>query len=147
MPTQGKPHAAAKAKRRPRTKPPLATSTRRNKGRGANGPVAAGAASPRRSAKSELYGPTPGQPLPMSVPTEADFQRAVAGLGAADRAAFGQIMDALATHLGSREAARLWLVTPFSDFKSTPLQAILGGEAASVLALLESRWGPGAVHA
>jgi len=56
-------------------------------------------------------------------------------------------MESLTTHLGSPEAARLWLVTPFSDFKSTPLQAIVEGEAASVLALLEARWGPGAVHA
>ena len=66
---------------------------------------------------------------------------------ARDQTIFGQIVELLTTHLSSREAARLWLVTPFSDFKSTPLQAIVSGEAESVRALLESRWGPGAVHA
>ena len=58
-----------------------------------------------------------------------------------DQRHFRHILAALTEHLGSVEAARLWLVTWAPGFGTTPLTAIIEGKAALVLAVLEARWG------
>jgi hypothetical protein len=80
--------------------------------------------------------------MPTAVPTEAELATNTAALVGPSAAAFQKIVKELADHLGSPEAARLWLVTPGPQFETTPLDAITGGEAESVLAFLESQWGP-----
>jgi hypothetical protein len=83
-------------------------------------------------------GPSIGTPMP----DEAALKNVSDGLGAADQKTFRRIAFLVAEHLGSPEAARLWLVTPSPEFGTTPLAAIEAGRASLVLAALESRWGP-----
>jgi hypothetical protein len=71
----------------------------------------------------------------------------VASLTPADQATVQRILSTLAEHLGSSEAADLWLVTKSPEFGTTPLEAIAGGKAGLVLAVLEARWGPSPVYA
>jgi hypothetical protein len=80
-------------------------------------------------------------------PDEAAIEQVVAKLGPADRATVHRILSGLAEHLGSPEAARLWLVTPAPEFGMTPLTAIAQGKAQLVWAVLESRWGPNPAYA
>lgn len=72
----------------------------------------------------------------------AAIEQIVAQLGPADRATVQQILSGLAEHLGSPEAARLWLVTLAPEFGTAPLTAIAEGKAQVVRSVLESRWGP-----
>ena len=80
-------------------------------------------------------------------PDEAAIEQVVAKLGPADRAAVHRILSGLAEHLGSPEAARLWLVTLAPEIGSAPLTAIAQGKAQLVRAVLESRWGPDPAYA
>jgi hypothetical protein len=82
-----------------------------------------------------------------AVPDENTITEATADLSPADRAVVGQILSGLTAHLGSAEAARLWLVSQSPEFGTTPLSAISEGKARLVLALLESRWGPSPIYA
>ena len=82
-----------------------------------------------------------------AVPDESTISEATADLACADRTVVGQILSGLTAHLGSTEAARLWLVTQSPEFGTTPLAAISEGKARLVLALLESRWGPSPIYA
>lgn len=84
---------------------------------------------------------------PIAVPTEQEIATKASVLSGPARNAFDTILIKLAEHLGSPVAARLWLVTPVAQFDTTPLDAILAGEAEAVLAYLESHWGPGPVYA
>ena len=84
---------------------------------------------------------------PTHPPTGPEVQQVAATLDPSDRDAFHRILALLETHLGSPEAARLWLVTPSPEFEATPLTAVIQARAKFVLALLESRWGPGPAHA
>jgi Protein of unknown function (DUF2384) len=86
-------------------------------------------------------------PLPKAVPTGEEIAVKTTALTGPAAAAFDSIMTGLAEHLGSPEAARLWLVTPSPQFDTTPLDAILAGEAEAILAYLESQWGLGPVYA
>jgi hypothetical protein len=72
----------------------------------------------------------------------AAFEQVAAKLGPADWAAVHRILSGLAEHLGSPEAARLWLATLAPEFGTTPLTALAEGKAQLVWAVLESRWGP-----
>ena len=62
------------------------------------------------------------------------------------QAAIRRIVALLVRHLGSAEAAHLWLATKSPEIGSAPLAAIAEGKGRVVLALLESRWGPGPVY-
>jgi hypothetical protein len=86
-------------------------------------------------------------PIPTDIPTQTEIEMKTAMLSGPAAAAFNQIMTGLRDHLGSPEAARLWLITPSAQFETTPLDAILAGEAESVLAFLEAHWGLGPVYA
>jgi antitoxin Xre/MbcA/ParS-like protein len=81
------------------------------------------------------------------VPDEAAIRQALADLGPAGQGSGCRILAVLAEHLGSPEAARLWMVTPSPELGATPLAAISAGKADLVLALLESRWGPNPTYA
>jgi hypothetical protein len=87
------------------------------------------------------------QSPPATVPSEREIREATAGLKTIAQSALTRTMALLTDHLGSPAAARLWLVTPSSDFGSTPLKVIQNGESEAVLAFLEAQWGPGSVHA
>ena len=120
--------------------------------RKASGPLAKRGGKATVSKPKAVVPPLPalagsGIPLPTAVPTQAEISTEAAALSGAAAAAFENIMTSLAEHLGSPEAARLWLVTPSPQFDARPLDAILAGEAENVLAYLESRWGPGPVYA
>lgn len=104
-------------------------------------PVARTARTPR-PATSAVRRRSPPHP-----PTGPEVQDVAATLDPPDRDAFQRILALLENHLGSPEAARLWLVTPSSEFVGTPLTAVTQGRAKLVLALLESRWGSGPAHA
>ena len=80
-------------------------------------------------------------------PDDGAIEQVVAQFGPADRATVQQILAGLAEHLGSPEAARLWLVTPAPEFGAPLLTAIAEGKAQIVRAVLESRWGPNPAYA
>jgi hypothetical protein len=70
-----------------------------------------------------------------------------ADLDAADREAVDVILQGLEQHLGSPEAARVWLATSSPEFGTTPLQVIRDGKARLVQAVLEARWGANPTYA
>ena len=84
---------------------------------------------------------------PMDASAETAIQKAVTALAPKDRELFQQLVSLLEEHLGSLEAARLWLVTRSPAFESTPLAAIRKGNAHLVLALLQSQWGGSPIYA
>ena len=81
------------------------------------------------------------------IPDETQIEEAVGALPSRDQEAFRRVCELLAQHLGSSEAARLWLATPSPGFLATPLDAIRKGQAKLVLATLESMWGPSPTYA
>jgi hypothetical protein len=81
------------------------------------------------------------------IPDESALDQVAASLSAADRDAFATARRLLAEHLGSHAAARLWFVTPGTGFETTALDAVRNGQAALVLATLESQWGMSPIHA
>ena len=99
---------------------------------------------PRAKGKKALKGPAAAaaQPTRTGIPDEASVTQAFAGLSAADQQIVRGIVARVAEHLGSPEAARLWLVTPAPECGTAPLAAVAAGRADLVLAVLESRWGP-----
>jgi hypothetical protein len=80
-------------------------------------------------------------------PDEASIDQVAVGLGPEDRTALQHIRSALEAHLGSPQAARLWLITAAPEFGTSPLTAITQGKAKLVLSVLESRWGPSPTYA
>lgn len=75
------------------------------------------------------------------IPDESDIDEVNRCLSPAQRGVFLRVQQLLAEHLGSRAAARLWLVTPGTGFETTALDAIRTGQGKLVLATLESQWG------
>jgi hypothetical protein len=82
------------------------------------------------------------EPLRVKLPSAEDVRREAQKLSPPDRTAFHRLMELLASGLGSEEAARVWLVAPSAEFRSTPLAEVRGGHAAALLELVESRYGP-----
>lgn len=82
-----------------------------------------------------------------AIPDEAAVDRVRAKLLPGDRAIAAQLIEMLTRRLGSPEAAWLWLVTVAPEFGKAPLDVIAAGNAALVLADLESRWGPNPTYA
>ncbi len=78
---------------------------------------------------------------------ESAIEPLFADLSAQDTLVALSIVSALTAHLGSVEAARLWLATASPEFGTTPLNAIATGKAKLVQALLESRWGQSPIYA
>jgi hypothetical protein len=91
--------------------------------------------------------PPHGRPAGGGTPDDALLREVLARLGAADQDAVRRVLSLLAEHLGSPEAAQLWLVTLAPEFGTTPLEAMAAGKAKLVLAVLESRWGPNPAYA
>ncbi len=91
--------------------------------------------------KEEQFEPVHG------IPDEAQIEEKSGPLSAEDRDAFRRVQKLLAEHLGSRAAARLWLVTPAPGFVTTPLEAVRNGQARLVLEMLEAQWGPSPTYA
>jgi hypothetical protein len=58
-----------------------------------------------------------------------------------ERKTFAVLLDRLTVESGSREVARLWLVTPSPEFATVPLDEVRNGRAAALLAFVESRFG------
>jgi hypothetical protein len=75
------------------------------------------------------------------LPDETEFEKVAKDLSASDKRAFSKARHLLTEHLGSDAAARLWLVTPGTGFKTTALDAVREGLATVVLETLESQWG------
>lgn len=75
--------------------------------------------------------------------TVEELAKRTASLTGSPLIAYETLMVELNNHLGSPEAARLWLVTPHKQFKTTPLDAIMSGEAELTLAYIESKWNAG----
>jgi hypothetical protein len=91
--------------------------------------------------------PKPALTASVGIPDESSIEQVAAALEPTARDAFRRILAELTEHLGSPEAARLWLVTPAPEFGVSPLTAITQGKAELVLAVLHSRWGPGPAYA
>ncbi len=81
------------------------------------------------------------------VPTETQIAEGVGSLSPQDQAHFKKIRELLAEHLGSHAAARVWLLSPDTGFETTALDAIRKGHVKTVLATLESQWGPSPSYA
>jgi hypothetical protein len=88
-----------------------------------------------------------GSRLAESIPDEAAIQKLLATLAPAQRSAVNCILQGLEEHLGSSEAARIWLVIKSPEFGTTPLEAIRNGKEKIVQAVLEARWGPNPTYA
>jgi hypothetical protein len=86
------------------------------------------------------------EPLPLDVPSAEEVASATAGLGPAARASFEKLLTALEGELGSADAARLWLVTPSAEFRSTPLAEVRAGHVAALLEWVEMSFGPGPAY-
>jgi len=82
-----------------------------------------------------------------AIPQQVEIDQAIAHLNHADRVAVHRILSGLEQHLGSPEAARLWLVTTTPAFTKPPLAVIADGNEKEILAVLESRWGPSPSYA
>lgn len=144
MPTQEERQEKPKAKAtdKPGVKPPKNGKPKHHPGK-VSGKYASVAAGGNRERAAKVG----RRSMPTTVPTPAEIESKTTALTGPAAAAFGQIVSGLSDHLGSPEAARLWLVTPSGQFETTPLDAIAAGEAEAVLAFLESRWGPGPAYA
>ncbi len=80
------------------------------------------------------------------IPDESQVDEAARALPSKDRKTLKKLLNLVAKHLGSREAARLWLITPFSQLSTTPLDAIQKGDAKLLLKVLESQWGRSPIY-
>jgi hypothetical protein len=87
------------------------------------------------------------RPVEAGNSVEVRIEKSLAELQGEDRSTVRIILDRVAEHLGSPEAARLWLVTASPELGRPLLTAIVEGQASVVLAVLESRWGPNPTHA
>lgn len=85
--------------------------------------------------------------LDVAIPTAAEIDSVSAALDDSSRVAFQELQALLTQHLGSVEAARLWLATPASEYGKPPLSVVKEGKAALVLAILKNRWGPSPAYA
>jgi hypothetical protein len=83
----------------------------------------------------------------IGVPTEAEIAARAGDLGPDDKEMFSRVRTLLADHLGSEAAARLWLITPGTGFKTTAVDAVREGQVSLVLATLESQWGRSPTYA
>ena len=86
-------------------------------------------------------------PRPADRRVERNVQNVVATLTQHDQKLFQKLLALLESHLGSLEAARLWLTTESPAFVTTPIAAIREGQANLVLDLLESQWGGSPTYA
>jgi hypothetical protein len=103
----------------------------------------AGKGSSGKEARPPAKGKPPkAPPTRTAIPDEASIKSVSDGLRVAGQQLLRRIVSLVAAHLGSPEAARLWLVTPAPEFGTSPLSAIEAGRANLVLAVLESLWGP-----
>jgi len=102
---------------------------------------------PPNKARSQRATGRPARKVSGKEPDEASIDQVAIGLGSEDRTALQHIRSALEAHLGSPEAAQLWLVTTAPEFGTSPLTAIAQGKAKLVLSVLESRWGPSPTYA
>ncbi len=112
----------------------MATNKRQSKSRQGGAPV-------RKRETMKATARTTKPRAGSEIPDEAHVEQVVAGLEPADQSTVRAMLAALAAHLGSPEAARLWLITRAPEFGTTPLAAIGEGKAKLVRAVLESRWG------
>ena len=81
------------------------------------------------------------------IPDETAIQKLLSNLDSADRVVAVSILEVLEEHFGSSDAARVWLATKSPEFGTTPLEAIRGGKARLVQAVLDARWGPNPTYA
>jgi hypothetical protein len=88
-----------------------------------------------------------GSRLAEPIPDETAIQKLLATLAPAEQGAVNCILQGLEEHLGSREAARIWLAIKSPEFGTTPLDAIRNGKGKIVQAVLEARWGPNPTYA
>ncbi len=103
-----------------------------------------------KSARRATVGPKPmvvAPGLAEPVPDEAAIQGILTNLEAAERNAAVALLQSLEEHLGSPEAARVWLAASSPELGTSPLEAIRGGKARVVQALVEGRWGPNPAYA
>ena len=80
------------------------------------------------------------------IPDESQVHEAARALPSKDRKTLKKLLNLVAKHLGSRKAARLWLITPFSKLSTTPLDAVQKGDAKLLLKVLESQWGRSPIY-
>jgi hypothetical protein len=98
---------------------------------------------------------SPRKPKPVSVrtrlaepvPDKIALDKLLAKLDPTERDAVNSVLRDLEEHLGSNEAARIWLVIKSPEFGSTPLEAIRSGKATVLKAVVEERWGPNPTYA
>ena len=76
-----------------------------------------------------------------------NIQNVVATLTHQDQELFQKLVGLLESHLGSLQAAQVWLTTESPAFVTTPIAAIREGKANLVLDLLESQWGSSPIYA
>lgn len=76
------------------------------------------------------------------VPDDTQLEQAAGSLSESERKIFARVRQLLTERLGSPAAARLWLVTACSAFKTTPLAAVACGRGRRVLAVLEAQFEP-----
>jgi len=86
-------------------------------------------------------------PGPADRRVELNVQKVVATLTQQDQALFQKLVGLLESHLGSLQAAQVWLTTESPAFVTTPIAAIREGQANLVLDMLESQWGSSPIYA
>ena len=89
----------------------------------------------------------PTAQLAEAIPDAGAIQKLLASLGPADQDAVNRILQGLEQHLGSSQAARVWLAVNSPEFGTTPLEAIRSGKAVLLLSVLEARWGQNPAYA
>lgn len=113
----------------------------------AGGATAKKATRPAKAAKPRSKHAVRGSGLAENVPDAAAIRTLLDDLTAEDQGACNKILQGLKKHLGSVEAVHIWLATRSPEFAITPLEAIRGGKAKLVLAVLEGRWGDNPAYA
>jgi hypothetical protein len=101
----------------------------------------------KRPAKNPRITPdlTKVQPV-KGIPDESQVDETARALASKDRIALKKLLKLVADHLGSREAARLWLFTPFAGLSTTPLDAVQKGNVELLLKILKSQWGRSPIY-
>jgi hypothetical protein len=82
----------------------------------------------------------------LGIPDESQVDETVRALPAEDRKTLKKLLKLVAKHLGSCEAARLWLFTPFPPLSAMPLDAVRKGDVKLLLKTLESQWGRSPIY-
>ncbi len=84
------------------------------------------------------------KPREISKPSKSSF---VLSLSDQDELIYKKVLDLLAEHLGSKDAAISWLKSSGTGYPGTALEAIQQGHANLVLVDLETQWGLGPSYA